>query len=170
MLYLCFNPGFARNKPQKAINSGLFRAFVSQSGEFAYLCRLKLKTIMRNYETVFILNPVLSEDQAKDTVDKFVKVLKKANADVLNIENWGLKKMAYPINKKSTGFYNLIEFKADAAVIDTLETEYRRDESIMRFLTTVLDKHAIVYNERRRKGEFKNKKPVVKKAEEERVK
>jgi small subunit ribosomal protein S6 len=125
---------------------------------------------MRNYETVFILNPVLSEDQAKDTVDKFVKVLKKANADVLNIENWGLKKMAYPINKKSTGFYNLIEFKADAAVIDTLETEYRRDESIMRFLTTVLDKHAIVYNERRRKGEFKNKKPVVKKAEEERVK
>ena len=125
---------------------------------------------MKNYETVFILNPVLSEDQAKDTVDKFVKVLKKANADVLNIENWGLKKMAYPINKKSTGFYNLIEFKADAAVIDTLETEYRRDESIMRFLTTVLDKHAIVYNERRRKGEFKNKKQAVKKAEEERVK
>jgi small subunit ribosomal protein S6 len=125
---------------------------------------------MRNYETVFILNPVLSEDQAKDTVDKFVKVLKKANADVVNIENWGLKKMAYPINKKSTGFYNLIEFKADAPVIDTLETEYRRDESIMRFLTTVLDKHAIVYNERRRKGEFKNKKQAVKKAEEERVK
>lgn len=125
---------------------------------------------MRNYETVFILNPVLSEDQAKDTVDKFVKVLKKANADVVNIENWGLKKMSYPINKKSTGFYNLIEFKADAPVIDTLETEYRRDESIMRFLTTVLDKHAIVYNERRRKGEFKNKKQAVKKAEEERVK
>jgi small subunit ribosomal protein S6 len=113
----------------------------------------------------------LSEDQAKDTVDKFVKVLKKANADVINIEHWGLKKMAYPINKKSTGFYNLIEFKAESPVIDTLETEYRRDESIMRFLTTVLDKHAIVYNERRRKGEFKNKadrKPVAKKAEEER--
>src|SRR5689334_14902993 len=124
---------------------------------------------MRNYETVFILNPVLSEDQAKDAVDKFVKVLKKANADVINIEQWGLKKMAYPINKKSTGFYNLIEFKAEGPAVDTLETEYRRDESIMRFLTTVLDKHAITYNERRRKGEFKNKdrKPSVKKAEEE---
>jgi small subunit ribosomal protein S6 len=124
---------------------------------------------MKNYETVFILNPVLSEDQAKDAVDKFVKVLKKASADVINIEQWGLKRMAYPINKKSTGFYNLIEFKADSTVIDTLETEYRRDESIMRFLTTVLDKHAIVYNERRRKGEFRNKenrKPVVKKEEE----
>ena len=126
---------------------------------------------MKNYETVFILNPVLSEDQAKDAVDKFVKVLKKANADVVNIEQWGLKKMAYPINKKSTGFYNLIEFKAEGPVVDTLETEYRRDESIMRFLTTALDKHGIVYNERRRKGEFKNKenrKPAVKKAEEER--
>jgi small subunit ribosomal protein S6 len=129
---------------------------------------------MNNYETVFILNPVLSEDQAKDTVDKFVKVLKKAGADVINIEQWGLKKMAYPINKKSTGFYNLLEFTAVASnVVSTLETEYRRDESVMRFLTTVLDKHAIVYNERRRKGEFRNKenrKPVAKKAEEERVK
>jgi small subunit ribosomal protein S6 len=123
---------------------------------------------MKNYETVFILNPVLSEDQAKDTVDKFVKVLTKANAEIINTENWGLKKLAYPINKKSTGFYNLIEFAADAQVIATLETEYRRDESVMRFLTTALDKHAVVYNERRRKGEFKNKdRKPAKKAEEE---
>jgi small subunit ribosomal protein S6 len=122
---------------------------------------------MNNYETVFILNPVLSEDQAKDTVDKFVKVLKKANADVINIEHWGLKKMAYPINKKSTGFYNLVEFKAESTVINSLETEYRRDESVMRFLTTVLDKHAIIYNERRRKGEFnKGAKKVTKKVED----
>lgn len=122
---------------------------------------------MNNYETVFILNPVLSEDQAKDAVDKFVKVLKKANADVINVEQWGLKKLAYPINKKSTGFYNLVEFKADPTVINTLETEYRRDESVMRFLTTVLDKHAIAYNDRRRKGEFnKGPKKSNKKAEE----
>lgn len=124
---------------------------------------------MNHYETVFILNPVLSEDQAKDTVEKFVNVLTKANAEIINAENWGLKKLAYPINKKSTGFYNLIEFTAEPQVITTLETEYRRDESVMRFLTTVLDKHAIVYNERRRKGEFKNKenKKPAKKAEEE---
>ncbi len=123
---------------------------------------------MNNYETVFILNPVLSEDQAKDTVEKFVKVLNKAKAEILNNEQWGLKKLAYPINKKSTGFYNLIEFSADPGVINTLETEYRRDESVMRFLTTVLDKHALVYNERRRKGEFRNKenRKPVKKAEE----
>lgn len=110
---------------------------------------------MKNYETVFILNPVLSEDQMKDTVEKFVSVLKKGNADVVNIEQWGLKKLAYPIQHKSTGFYNLVEFTAEPTLIDTLETEYRRDESVMRFLTTALDKHATTYNERRRKGEFR---------------
>lgn len=109
---------------------------------------------MKNYETVFILNPVLSVDQMKDTVEKFVNVLKKANASVINVEQWGLKKLAYPVQHKSTGFYNLIEFTADSTVVDSLETEYRRDESVMRFLTTVLDKHAVIYNERRRKGEF----------------
>ncbi|MEZ4972037.1 MAG: 30S ribosomal protein S6 [Cyclobacteriaceae bacterium] len=113
---------------------------------------------MKNYETVFILNPVLSEDQAKDTVDKFVKVLTDGKADVINVEQWGLKKLAYPIQNKSTGFYNLIEFTADTQIIQTLETEYRRDESVMRFLTIALDKHAVEYNSRRRKGEFKKNK------------
>ena|SRR6186713_3111426 len=122
---------------------------------------------MKNYETVFILNPVLSEDQAKDTVEKFVKVLTKTKADIVNIEQWGLKRMAYPIQNKSTGFYNLIEFAAESTAINILETEFRRDESVMRFLTTVLDKHSIEYNARRRKGEFnKNKKQVTKKREE----
>ena len=122
---------------------------------------------MNNYETVFILNPVLSDDQAKDTVEKFVKVLKKAKADVINIEQWGLKRMAYPIQNKSTGFYNLLEFAAAPETINVLETEFRRDESVMRFLTTVLDKHSILYNTRRRKGEFnKGKKTTTTKREE----
>jgi len=123
---------------------------------------------MKNYETVFILNPVLSDDQMKDTVDKFVKVLKKGKADVINVEQWGLRKLAYPIQHKSTGFYNLLEFSASPEMVNTLETEFRRDESVMRFMTTVLDKHAVIYNERRRKGEFnKNKVKSVRKAEEE---
>jgi small subunit ribosomal protein S6 len=122
---------------------------------------------MKNYETVFILNPVLSDDQAKDTVEKFVKVLKKAKADVINIEQWGLKRMAYPIQNKSTGFYNLLEFAAAPETINVLETEFRRDESVMRFLTTVLDKHSILYNTRRRKGEFnKGKKTTTTKRED----
>jgi small subunit ribosomal protein S6 len=107
----------------------------------------------------------LSEDQAKDTVEKFVKVLTKAKADVINVEKWGLKKMAYPIQNKSTGFYNLVEFTTTGSdVINTLETEFRRDESVMRFLTIALDKHAVEYNSRRRKGEFnRNRKPATRK-------
>ena len=115
----------------------------------------------RSYETVFILTPVLSDVQMKDTVDKFVNLLKEEGADVINVENWGLKKMAYTIEKKTTGFYVLVEFKADPTLIKKFEIGIRRDEKVMRFLTTVLDKHAIVYAERRRKGEF-NKKAEVK--------
>lgn len=123
---------------------------------------------MNNYETVFILNPVLSEDQMKDAVEKFVDVLKKTNADILNVEQWGLRRLAFPVQHKSTGFYNLIEFSAPTESIATLETEFRRDESVMRFLTVSLDKHAVTYNERRRKGEFrKNKEKKTHKAEEE---
>lgn len=132
-----------------------------QSEKSSYICASIFKTIykhMKNYETVFILNPVLSEDQAKDTVEKFVKVLGNVKANIVNVEKWGLKKLAYPIQHKSTGFYNLIEFEAENNAVAVLETEFRRDESVMRFLTTVLDKHAILYNSRRRKGEFnKNK-------------
>ena len=113
---------------------------------------------MNNYETVFILNPVLSEEQMKDTVRKFVKVLTDGNAEVINEEQWGLRKLAYPIQHKSTGFYNLVEFKATSDVIEKLETEYRRDEAVMRFLTTSLDKHAVAYNEKRRKGAFRKDK------------
>ncbi|WP_057937596.1 30S ribosomal protein S6 [Algoriphagus resistens] len=111
----------------------------------------------RNYETVFILTPVLSDVQMKDTVDKFVNLLKELGADVINVENWGLKKMAYAIEKKTTGFYVMVEFKADPTLIRKFEIEFRRDEKVMRFLTTVLDKHSIVYAERRRKGEFNKK-------------
>jgi small subunit ribosomal protein S6 len=115
---------------------------------------------MKNYETVFILTPVLSEDQMKDAVKKYVKVLKDAGAKIVNEEMWGLKKLAYQIQHKSTGFYNLLEYTAEPSVIDKLETEFRRDEGVLRFLTVSLDKHALAYNEKRRKGEFKQNKPA----------
>lgn len=107
---------------------------------------------VKNYETVFILTPVLSDVQMKDTVEKFRKVLEDNGAEIIHEENWGLKKLAYPIAHKNTGFYQLFEFTVDPASIVTLETEYRRDERILRFLTTVLDKHAVDYNDRRKKG------------------
>jgi small subunit ribosomal protein S6 len=117
--------------------------------------------ILKDYETVFILTPVLSETQMKDTVEKFKSVLKDNGAQLINEENWGLKKLAYPINNKTTGFYHLVEYKGPSTIINTLEIEFKRDERVMRFLTVALDKHAVEYNNKRRKGEF-NKKPVEK--------
>ena len=105
---------------------------------------------MNQYETVFILTPVLSDDQMKETVAKFKKILTDNGAEILNEETWGLKKMAYAIEKKSTGFYCLLEFKAEPSVIKTLEVGYRRDEKVIRFITVKLDKHAIAYAEKRR--------------------
>jgi small subunit ribosomal protein S6 len=106
--------------------------------------------MMNQYETVFITTPVLSEAQMKETVQKFIKILKDDGAEIVHEENWGLKKLAYPIQKKSTGFYYLIEFKAEGETIQKLETEYRRDERIIRFLTFRMDKYAIQYSEKKR--------------------
>jgi len=105
---------------------------------------------MNQYETVFILTPVLSDEQTKETVAKFKKVLTDNGAEILNEEAWGLKKMAYAIEKKSTGFYYLLEFKAEPEVINKLETGFRRDEKVIRFLTVKLDKYAAAYAEKRR--------------------
>ena len=105
---------------------------------------------MNQYETVFILTPVLSDEQMKETVAKFKKMLTDKGAEILNEEAWGLKKMAYAIQKKSTGFYCLLEFKAEPSIVKTLETGYRRDEKVIRFQTVKLDKYAIEYAERRR--------------------
>lgn len=119
------------------------------------------------YETVFIMNPVLSDDQVKDTVAKFKKILTETGAEIVHENNWGLKKLAYPIQKKNTGFYYLIEFKAPGDLIAKLETEFKRDERIMRFLTLGLDKHAIAYNEKRRKLDSNKEKEKEKEVKEQ---
>ena len=106
--------------------------------------------MMNHYETVFILTPVLSEEQTKETVNKF-QTLVQAQAELLQKEEWGIKKLAYAINKKTTGFYYLFEFKADPVFIQKLEIEYKRDERVMRYITVKMDKDHIEFAERRRK-------------------
>ena len=105
---------------------------------------------MNHYETVFIMTPVLSDDQMKEAVKKYQDLLKNQGAEIIHEENWGLKKLAYPIQKKVSGFYYLMEFKADGKVVDTLETAYRRDERMLRFLTVKLDQFAQAYSEKRK--------------------
>lgn len=96
------------------------------------------------------MNPVLSETQIEETVKKFEDFLIKNGAKMVSKEDWGLKKLAYPIQHKKSGFYHLFEFQAPGEAIGPYELEFRRDERIMRFLTVKLDKHAIAWAEKRR--------------------
>ena len=115
---------------------------------------------MQQYEIVTILTPLLSEETAKEANAKFSKILTDGGAEIIHDDNWGLKKLAYPIQKKTTGYYHLTEFKAPGELINKLEVELRRDERVLRFLTIALDKHAIAYNEKKRSGAFNQKKPA----------
>jgi|SRR5574344_233143 small subunit ribosomal protein S6 len=113
--------------------------------------------MLKNYETVFIATPVLSDVQMKEAVSKYLSIIKENGGEVVYEEDWGLRKLAYPIQKKTTGFYYLIEFKAEPQFVATLETQFRRDERIIRFLTFAMDKHAIAYSEKRRANKSEKK-------------
>ena len=141
--------------------------FVCRIKKSPYLCTAKIisnnntkQRFMNNYETVFILTPVLSDAQMKEAVEKFTNLLKEQGAEIVNEENWGLRKLAYPIDKKTTGFYQLVEFKANPETIATLEINFRRDERVIRFLTFRQDKYAAEYAAKRRS--LKSSKETVK--------
>ncbi|HPE33586.1 MAG TPA: 30S ribosomal protein S6 [Bacteroidales bacterium] len=106
--------------------------------------------MLNQYETVFILTPVLSDEQMKEAVKKYQEMLKSKGAEIVHEEHWGMRKLAYPIQKKSTGFYHLIEYKTEGPLIAELELTLKRDERVIRFLTVKLDKHAVAYNEKKR--------------------
>lgn len=105
---------------------------------------------MNHYETVFIATPVLSDVQTKELFGKFQGVITENGGQIVSSEDWGLRKLAYPIQKKTTGFYYLIEFEGEGDLVEKLETQYRRDERVIRFLTFKQDKFAVEYSEKRR--------------------
>jgi len=121
-----------------------------------------LKKMQKQYETVFIMTPVLSDEQMKETVKKIKNLLVEKGAEIVFEDNWGLKKLTYPIKKLSTGFYHLIEFKAEGNIVADLELTFKREERILRFLTVALDKFAVAYNEKKRNlAKERAEKPVV---------
>ena len=119
---------------------------------------------MQQYEIVIVLTPLLSEETAKEAIAKYSKLLTDNGAEIVQEDSWGLRKLAYPIQKKTTGYYHLTEYKAPGDVINKLEVEFRRDERVLRFLTIALDKHATAYNDKKRSGAFN--KPKAAKTEE----
>lgn len=127
--------------------------------------------MVKQYETVFIMTPVLSDEQIKETVGKYQTLLKEGGAEIVDENNWGMRKLAYPIQKKTSGYYYLIEFKAEGSLIAKLETAYKRDERLLRFLTVSLEKYAVAYNEKKRNGGLKSQqKAAEKQAKKEEVK
>jgi small subunit ribosomal protein S6 len=107
---------------------------------------------LRNYETVFVLTPVLTNEQIESTIQKFRNFLLEKGFQIVHEEAIGLKKLAYPIQHKNTGIYHMIEFEATPELVIDLEIAYRRDENIVRFLTCTLDKHGVEYNQKKREG------------------
>lgn len=123
--------------------------------------------MLNQYETVIILTPVLSEDDAKKAINNYVDLLKSQGAEMVHQEHWGLKNLRYPIRKKTTGIYHVLEYKGNGKAVDTLEIAFRRDEGVLRYLTLKLDKYAVKYNDDKRAGLVGRNKKVTAKKEEE---
>lgn len=133
---------------------------------------------MRNYEVTFIVDPVLSGDEIKATAQTYVDHLREIGAEVVDLEEMGLRQLAYPINKRTSGVYYSLEFKIDdGSFIPKMELAFMRDERIIRYLTVRLDKYAVKFNEDKRNGligkdrkdkekdkEAESKKPAEKRA------
>lgn len=123
--------------------------------------------LTQQYETVFILTPVLSEDDTKRKINDYVELLKAQGAEIVHQEHWGLKNLRYPIQKKTTGIYHLIEYRGTGKAVETLEVGFRRDENVLRYITIRLDKYAIKYNDDKRAGLVGRNKKVANAAEKE---
>ena len=114
---------------------------------------------MRNYEVTFIVDPVLSGDEIKSTAQTYSDLIKNEDCKIVHSDHMGLRQLAYPINKRSSGIYYSYEFQTpNGDVIPKLELAFRRDERIMRFLTCKLDKYGVKYNDDKRKGLIGKKK------------
>ncbi|CAG0903205.1 unnamed protein product [Cyprideis torosa] len=108
---------------------------------------------MNRYESTIILTPVLSEEEIKNKLKTYRDFIEQNGGVKIDDEHWGIKKLAYPIQKKNTGVYHIYDFEAPTDLISKLEVQYKRDESLLRFLTIRLDKYGIDYADRRKKGE-----------------
>ena len=114
---------------------------------------------MNNYELMVIFTPVLSEEEFKAAQKKYADLVTENGGEVLHSNPWGLKSLAYPIAKKTTGLYWVIEYKAPTSFNEKLKIQLLRDESQMRHMYTVLDKYAVDYNTKKRSGgRFTNEK------------
>ncbi|MEM9849266.1 MAG: 30S ribosomal protein S6 [Bacteroidota bacterium] len=123
---------------------------------------------MQQYEVTFIVDPVLSKGEIGATAKAYEDQLKELGASIVNVDDIGLKQLAYPIRKRTSGIYYCIEFQIeDRSLIEKVELTFRRDDRVLRFLTVKLDKYGVKYNEDRRAGKIGKSRPVKPAAEAE---
>ena len=114
---------------------------------------------MNNYELMVIFTPVLSDDEFKAAQKKYADLVTDNGGEVVHTNPWGLKSLAYPIDKKTTGLYWVMEYKAPSSFNEKLKIQLLRDESQMRHMYTALDKYAVEYNAKKKSGgKFTNEK------------
>lgn len=110
---------------------------------------------MRNYEVTFIVDPVQDGKDIKAVAQKYVDQLQEAGCKIIQVNEMGLRELAYQIKKRTSGVYYCVEFEAvDGTVISPMELQMRRDDSILRFLTVSLDKFGVKYNQDKRDGKI----------------
>jgi len=113
---------------------------------------------MRHYEVTFIVDPVLSGDEVKATAEQILTELKQFGATIVAVDEMGLRQLAYPINKRSSGVYYCYEFACtDASWLAKFELNLKRNEKLLRFLTVKLDKYGVKYNDDKRNGRIGKK-------------
>ena len=114
---------------------------------------------MNNYELMVIFTPVLSEEEFKAAQKKYTDLATQAGGEIVHSNPWGLKSLAYPVQKKTTGIYWVVEFTAPSSFNETLKIQLLRDEQVLRHMVTRLDKYAVAYNARKKSGiNYKNEK------------
>lgn len=123
---------------------------------------------MRTYEVTFIVDPVLATDDIKATADNYIEHLKGENCEIVDLQDMGLRQLAYPINKRSTGIYYSLEFQSEnGEIVNKLELALKRDERVIRYLLVKLDKFGVKYNDDKRNGRIGRKPEPVKEVAEE---
>jgi small subunit ribosomal protein S6 len=116
----------------------------------------------QHYELMVVFTPVLSAEEFKAASSNLVNLITSNGGSIIAEDIWGLKSLAYPIQKKTTGLYIVLEYATETSINHKLETQMNRDESIMRHMITSLNKHAVAYNDRKRKGI--KVQPIIKRA------
>ena len=102
-----------------------------------------MEKVINSYECLFIVDTANGDDAVKAKVEKFTGKI-AANAEFVEVNEWGKRRLAYPINDKPEGYYVIVTFKSEPAFIAEIERRFNIDEAIMRYLVVKLDFDAAV--------------------------